>query len=152
LWLWVGPGESQSSRVYVVALAVATASAVYYVAYSFFFVAQRKLRVPEALFSFSLRERLEAEIDYLVQQIAARTHWERVLLHLAPPWLACVMVVWAAGIRNDGVYGWHELLGLLTVTGSWIHMHILERKWVSRELVPRRRELEALHRKLVETG
>lgn len=151
LWFLVGPGEGASGRTYFAALAVAAAAVAYFMAYSFFFVARRRPKVPISVFTFSLREHLEFEIDYVTSQIAARTAWKRVLLHLAPPCLACVIAVWVAGIRNDGALQWQESLGMAVVAGGWIHMHILERRWVSRELAPRKRELQSLRQKLVES-
>ena len=150
LWFWAGPGESQSSLPYFLTLAVAAAAVLYYFAYSFFFVAQRRPRVPETRFTFSLRERLQLEMEYLTHQITARTRWYWVASHFVPPWLACMAVVWISSFRNDGAHQWNEILGLIVVTGGWIHMHLLERRWVLRELAPRRRELEALYRELIE--
>lgn len=149
LWFWGGPGKGVSGRAYFIALAAAVAAVVYFMAYSFFFVAQRRLRVPASLFTVSLREHLQFEIEYVTNQIAARTEWKRVLLHLAPPWLACMIGMWLADMQGDGTLQWRELLGLAVVTGGWIHMHITVRRWVSRELAPRKKELESLRQRLV---
>ena len=150
-WLWLGlePGGAMGQG-YFVALAAATLAVVYFVGYSFFFVAQRRPQVPAPLLALSLREQLDSEIDYISHQIAARTRWRPVLLHLAPPWLACVIVVWTAGLRRDGMFQWPDLLGLLAVTGGWIHVYILERRWTARELTPRKREFESLRDRLLE--
>ena len=150
LWFRAGFGDGDSGRVYIVALAIAVAAVSYFIAYSFFFVAQRRPQVPVSVFTASLREHLEFEIDYVTNQIAARMRWWRVLLHLVPPWLACVVGLSIAALRNDGALQWHEILGLVVVTGGWIHMHILVRRWVTRELAPRKKELELLWQKLVE--
>ena len=150
VWLLAGPGEGVSGWTYFTALAVAVASVVYFIAYSFFFVAQRRPQVPISPFALSLREHCEFELDYISSQIAARTEWWRVLLHLAPPCLACVVTLGVANIRGDGALQLHEFLALLVVTAGWIHMHVIERRWVARELVPRREDLESLRQKLVE--
>ena len=123
---------------------------MYFIAYSFFILARRRPQAPASVFTFSLREHLDFEIDHVTDQIAARTQWWRVLLRLAPPWLACVVGLWIAAARNDGALQLNELLGLVVVTGVWIHMHILVRRWVSRELASRKKELELLRQKPVE--
>jgi hypothetical protein len=131
-------------------LASAIAAVAYYVLFSILFVGDRRFQPRTPDFSSSLRERLDREIDYVTHQIAVRMSWKRVLLHLMPPWFACIVIVWAGTIRNGGPLGWIDLLSFAVVTGGWVHVYFLQRRWVRRELVPRTRELAALRKKLDE--
>ena len=142
------PGASHSA--YFLAMAAAVAALVYYVFFSIFFVGRRRLQSHMPDFSSSLRERLDCEAEYLNYQVACRTRWIRVLLHLVPPWLACIAIVWGMTIRDGESLQLADLLSFAVVTGGWVHMCLIQRRWVYRELVPRLRELEALRGKLDE--
>lgn len=149
--LWRGYSDiSAADPWYFVTLGAAAAVLLYYVLFSIFFVGRRRIQSPKPDFASSLRERLDREIEYLAYQIAARLNWKRVLLHLIPPWSACIVIVSAMTIRSGDPFRLLDVLSIAVVTGGWIHVYWLQRRWVYGELVPRKRELDTLRRKLDE--
>jgi len=150
---WRGfPATGTTPGWYLFILWTAVAGVFCYVLYSFFIVGRRTIQAHVPDFSLSLRNRLEREIAYLADQIASRVDGKRVLIHLLPPWSACIVIVLAMNLHAGEPFRWLDLLSIVAVTGGWIHTYRLQRKWVHRELIPRKRELDGLLRLLDEPG
>ena len=146
---WTGLITRVSSRwnaltqLDIVILLVAASGWLYFA--GSIYLKRRKQRRKNAVYTSSLRDELERDIEQVKYEIKARQHLVRGFL---PPYTGGILFMWVF-FRMSGTPDWAILPFIFIMIGGLIFESRCQQKLVDRELVPRQQDLESLREKLI---